>query len=35
MDYTVGEAGKVKQHKAILQFAYNLQNLWGGGTFVP
>jgi hypothetical protein len=29
MGNTGGEAGKVKQRKAILQFTYNLQNLRG------
>jgi len=29
MENTVGEAGKVKQRKAILQFTCNLQNIRG------
>jgi len=29
MEYTVGEAGKVKERNAILQFTCNLQNLRG------
>jgi len=29
MENTVGEAGKVIQREAILQFTYNLQNLRG------